>query len=132
VVDQGRTYIFRLREAEWSDGGKVTAADVVIILKRAIAPQSRNPLKPFLTAIDDIVSMTDQVIEVRLSRPRPDLLKLFAQPELAVRREIRRAGADPSGSPRPRPIRSCCARRSIPRGRPTTRSPSPAPSRTSS
>ena len=95
VVDQGRTYIFRLREAEWSDGGKVTAAEVVIILKRAIAPPSRNPLKPFLTAIDDIVSMTDQVIEVRLSRPRPDLLKLFAQPELAVRRENPPGGSGP-------------------------------------
>ena len=95
VIDQGRTYIFRLREAEWSDGGKVTAADVVVILKRAIAPSSRNPLKPFLTAIDDIVSMTDQVIEVRLSRPRPDLLKLFAQPELTVRRENPPGGSGP-------------------------------------
>ncbi|GAH31670.1 unnamed protein product, partial [marine sediment metagenome] len=28
--------------------------------------------------------MTPQVIEVRLSRPRPDLLKLFAQPEMAI------------------------------------------------
>jgi peptide/nickel transport system substrate-binding protein len=95
VIDQGRTYIFRLRETEWSDGGKVTAADVAIILKRAIAPSSRNPLKPFLTAIDDIVSMTDQVIEVRLSRPRPDLLKLFAQPELTVRRENPPGGSGP-------------------------------------
>ena len=95
VIDQGRTYIFRLREAEWSNGGKVTAADVAIILKRAIAPQSRNPLKPFLSAIDDIVAMTDQVIEVRLSRPRPDLLKLFAQPELAIRREKPPGGSGP-------------------------------------
>jgi peptide/nickel transport system substrate-binding protein len=95
VIDQGRTYIFRLREAEWSNGGKVTAPDVAIILKRAIAPQSRNPLKPFLTAIDDIVAMTDQVIEVRLNHPQPDLLKLFAQPELAVHRENPPGGSGP-------------------------------------
>ena len=95
VIDQGRTYIFRLREAEWSNGGKVTAADVAIILKRAIAPQSHNPLKPFLSAIDDIVAMTDQVIEVRLSHPRPDLLKLFAQPELAIRKENPPGGSGP-------------------------------------
>jgi peptide/nickel transport system substrate-binding protein len=95
VVDQGRTYIFRLREAEWTNGDKVAAADVAIVLKRAIAPQSRNPLKPFLTAIDDIVVMTDQVIEVRLSRPHPDLLKLFAQPELAIRRENPPSGSGP-------------------------------------
>ncbi|MGN6820022.1 MAG: ABC transporter substrate-binding protein [Sphingomonas sp.] len=95
VIDQGRTYIFRLREAEWSNGGKVTAADVAIVLKRAIAPQSHNPLKPFLTAVDDIVAMTDQVIEIRLNRPRPDLLKLFAQPELAIRRENPPGGSGP-------------------------------------
>lgn len=95
VVDQGRTYIFRLREAEWRGGGAVTAQDVAIILKRAIAPGSKNPLKPFLSAIEDIVPMTDQVIEVRLSRPRPDLLKLFAQPELAVLRMTPIGGTGP-------------------------------------
>ena len=95
VVDQGRTYIFRLREAEWSNGAKVTAEEVAIILRRAIAPGSRNALKPFLSAIDDIVAMTEQVIEVRLSRPRPDLLKLFAQPDLAVLRMSPPGGTGP-------------------------------------
>ncbi|THD35291.1 MAG: ABC transporter substrate-binding protein [Sphingomonas sp.] len=95
VIDAGRTYIFRLREAEWSDGAKVSAADVATILKRAIAPGSRNPLKPFLGAIDDVAVMTDAVIEIRLSRPRPDLLKLFAQPELAILRENPLGGSGP-------------------------------------
>ncbi|MDB5680031.1 MAG: transporter substrate-binding protein, partial [Sphingomonas bacterium] len=95
VIDAGRTYIFRLREAEWSDGAKVTAVDVATILKRAIAPSSRNPLKPFLSAIDDVAVMTDAVIEVRLSRPRPDLLKLFAQPELAILRQNPLGGSGP-------------------------------------
>ncbi|MEO5492738.1 MAG: ABC transporter substrate-binding protein [Sphingomonas sp.] len=95
VIDAGRTYIFRLREAEWSDGAKVTATDVATILKRAIAPTSRNSLKPFLSAIDDIAVMTDAVIEVRLSRPRPDLLKLFAQPELSILRQKPLGGTGP-------------------------------------
>ena len=86
VTDGGMSYIFRLSEVRWSDGGEVTAAEVVRHLRRQIAPASHNPLKPFLTAIDDIVAMTPQVIEVRLIRPRPDLLKLFAQPELAITR----------------------------------------------
>lgn len=84
VIDNGMSYIFRLREAEWSDGSRVTAAQIVERLRRQIAPQSRNPLRPYLTAVDEIVEMTPQVIEVRLKRPRPDLLKLFAQPELAL------------------------------------------------
>ncbi|WP_299649648.1 ABC transporter substrate-binding protein [Sphingomonas bacterium] len=86
VTDQGTSYIFRLREARWADGRAVTAEQVVARLRRQLAPPSRNPLKPFLTAIDEIVVMTPQVIEVRLSRPRPDLLKLFAQPEMAIAR----------------------------------------------
>ena len=84
VIDQGTSYIFRLRDAQWPDGSAVTADQVVAQLRRQIAPGSRNPLAPFLTAIDEIVTMTPQVIEVRLLRPRPDLLKLFAQPELAL------------------------------------------------
>ncbi|HEU0044432.1 ABC transporter substrate-binding protein [Sphingomonas sp.] len=86
VIDDGASYIFRLREAGWADGQPVSAEQVVAQLRRQIAPGSRNPLLPFLSAIDEIVIMTPQVIEVRLSRPRPDLLKLFAQPELAILR----------------------------------------------
>ncbi|MEG3093069.1 ABC transporter substrate-binding protein [Sphingomonas sp. PB1R3] len=84
VIDDGGSYIFRLREAKWNDGTPVTADQVVPILRRLTSAQSGNPLAPFLTAIDEIVVMTPQVIEVRLSRPRPDLLKLFAQPEMAI------------------------------------------------
>ncbi|MFM9828491.1 MAG: ABC transporter substrate-binding protein [Sphingomonas sp.] len=95
VIDDGRSYIFRLRETEWSDGERVTAAEVVKYLARQMAPGSRNPLAPYLTAIDEIVEMTPQVIEVRLKRPRPDLLKLFAQPELAVLNPATRGGTGP-------------------------------------
>jgi peptide/nickel transport system substrate-binding protein len=95
VIDDGMSYIFRLREAEWGDGERVTAADVVKVLRRQIAPPSRNPLAPYLTAIDDIVEMTPEVIEIRLKRPRPDLLKLFAQPELAIFRTHPPGGSGP-------------------------------------
>lgn len=93
VTPDGRSYIFRLRDAAWPDGQPVTAEQVVRILRRAAAPDSRNPLAPFLQVIDEIVAMTPQVIEVRLKSPRPDLLKLFAQPELAIVRN--RAGTGP-------------------------------------
>ena len=95
VIDGGMSYIFRLREGDWGDGTPVTAEQVVAILKRQIASASRNPLAPFLTAIDEIVVMTPQVIEVRLARPRPDLLKLFAQPELGLLRTLPPGGSGP-------------------------------------
>ena len=110
VIDEGASYIFRLREARWADGSPMLAGQVAARLQRQIASASRNPLKPFLSAIDEIVVMTPQVIEVRLSRPRPDLLKLFAQPELAILRVGRSAGTGPlqasgaAGSPVLRPV----------------------------
>ncbi|WP_066661967.1 MULTISPECIES: ABC transporter substrate-binding protein [unclassified Sphingomonas] len=103
VSDEGRSYIFRIRNAEWPDGSKVTAGDVVASLRAAIAPSARSPHAPFVAVIDEIVEMTPQVIEVRLKHPRPDLLKLFAQPEFAILRRPRLSGtgplrADPKGS----------------------------------
>jgi len=84
VSDDGLSYIFRVAATQWPDGRKVTAQQVARILNRDFAPRSRNPLKDPLGAVDDIVAMTDRVIEVRLAAPRPNLLALFAQPELGV------------------------------------------------
>ncbi len=84
VIDNGTSYIFRLRDARWQDGRPVTAGQVVAALRHQVLRGSRNPLAPFLSAVEEIVEMTPEVIEIRLSRPRPDLLKLFAQPELAI------------------------------------------------
>ena len=106
VIDGGLRYIFRLRPARWSDGRSISAAEVVAILKRRL--RAPGPLTPYLTAIDDIVEMTPQVLEVRLDRPRPDLLKLFAQPELGVGRSRPRDGGGPfrlAGDGRLTPVR---------------------------
>ena len=84
VIDGGRSLIFRLSDARWPDGSAVVARDVVAQLRRALASRPGNTLAPYLTAIDEIVAMTPQVVEVRLTYPRPDMLKLFAQPELGI------------------------------------------------
>ena len=86
VSDDGMSYIFRLAAAKWPDGRDITAQQVARLLKRSIGPRSRNPLKDALGAVDDIVAMTDRVIEIRLTAPRPNLLAILAQPELAVLR----------------------------------------------
>lgn len=95
VTDAGRSYIFRLRDAQWADGAPVTAKQVVASLRAAIAPRARSPLAPFVAVIDEVVEMTPQVIEIRLKHPRPDLLKLFAQPEMAILRGGKLAGTGP-------------------------------------
>ena len=84
VTDDGLSYIFRLATAEWPDGRKITADQVARLLKREIASKSRNSLKEQFGAIDEIVAMTDRVIEISLVAPRPDLLSLLAQPQMAI------------------------------------------------
>lgn len=95
VFDDARSYIFRLGESRWPNGQPVTAGEIVRVLRRAVAANSRSRLAPHLAVIDEIVEMTPQVIEVRLKSPRPDLLNLFAQPEMAVFRAPDFAGSGP-------------------------------------
>jgi oligopeptide transport system substrate-binding protein len=84
VSDDGLSYIFRLASGEWPDGSKITAQQVARTLKRQIAARSKNSLKDALGAVADIVAMTDRVIEIQLIAPRPNLLPLLAQPEMAI------------------------------------------------
>ena len=92
VSDDGLSYIFRLASGEWPNGGKVTAHQVARILRRELAGNSSNPLKDTLGAVDEIVAMTDRVLEIRLRAPRPNLLQLLAQPEFALVREGQGSG----------------------------------------
>ena len=92
VSDDGLSYIFRLAKAEWPSGRPITAKDVVRIFKRQIAASSRNPIKDTVGAIDEVVAMTDRVIEIRLLAPRPNLLQLLAQPEFGLLRDGQGSG----------------------------------------
>ena len=84
VTDDGLDYIFRLSSGSWPDGRKIDAQQVARQLKRELGGRSRNALKDQLGAIQDIVAMTDRVIEISLVAPRTDFLALLAQPEAAI------------------------------------------------
>src|SRR5688572_8773949 len=84
VSDDGLSYIFRLQTGEWPDGRKIRADDIAGILRRQLRPASTNPLKDTLGAVSEVVAMTDRVIEMRLTAPRPNLLQLLAQPEFGL------------------------------------------------
>ena len=92
VSDDGLSYIFRLAAANWPDGRKITAEQVVRLLKRQLAGRSKNSLKDNLGAIEDIVAMTDRVIEISLVAPRPDLLSFLAQPQMTIVRNGQGSG----------------------------------------
>ena len=87
VTDDGLSYIFRLQSGEWPAGGKVTAYQVARLLKRQLAARSKNEIKDTFGVISEIVPMTDRVLEIRLIAPRPNLLQLLAQPEMAISRD---------------------------------------------
>ncbi|MBB5685576.1 ABC transporter substrate-binding protein [Sphingobium boeckii] len=92
VSDDGMSYIFRLRDAAWADGRPVTANDVVAGLRAAMSDGGNNRLAMLLGAVDKIVAVTPQVIEIRLKAPRPLLLPLLAQPELGLIRRAQGSG----------------------------------------
>lgn len=84
VEEDGRSYIFRLRRAFWGDGARVTATDVARILTARIAALRRiDPAGP-LDSVEAVVPMTGEVIEIRLAAPRPFLLQMLAQPQMAL------------------------------------------------
>jgi peptide/nickel transport system substrate-binding protein len=87
VSDDGLSYIFRLAADEWPDGRKIMARDIARILKRQLRNPRGSATRDALGAVEDVVAMTDRVIEIRLAAPRPNLLELLAQPDLALIRD---------------------------------------------
>ncbi len=84
VVDEGRSYIFRLRRAFWANGTRVTAPDVARMLTARIESLRRLDPDGPLDAVQAVVPMTGEVIEIRMAAPRPFVLQMLAQPQMAV------------------------------------------------
>ena len=82
VTEDGLSYIFRLRNTDWPDGSPMSADDIQSGLQRALRQLRGTSLGLDLSKIDEIRAMTGRVIEVRLTSPMPDFLRLLAQPEL--------------------------------------------------
>ena len=82
VTEDGLSYIFRLRDSTWPDGEEITATDIRQQLRGALTRLRGTSLGLDLAKVRDIRAMTGRVIEVRLTSPMPDFLRLVAQPEL--------------------------------------------------
>ena len=84
ATSDGLSTIFRLRPAIWPNGKQVTSDEVARRARAIIAPNSRNPLRDAFDSIEEINPTTPDVIEFRLTTPRPPLLELLAQPEASI------------------------------------------------
>jgi len=85
VTDDGKSYIFRLRDGTWRNGGRIAASQVKTALQDAIKALKGSSLALDLSGIDEIRAMTGRVVEIRLVRQMPHFLQLLAQPELGLR-----------------------------------------------
>jgi oligopeptide transport system substrate-binding protein len=82
VTDDGLSYIFRLRDSEWPDGEQITAGDVRVLLREAMTRLRGTSLGLDFAKVAEVRAMTARVIEIRLTGPMPDFLRLLAQPEM--------------------------------------------------
>ena len=87
VSDDGLSYIFRLGAGEWPDGRRIMAREVARLLNRLLRAGQDDSTRGALGVVEEVVAMTDRVIEIRVRAPRPNLLHLLAQPEFALIRE---------------------------------------------
>jgi oligopeptide transport system substrate-binding protein len=93
VTDDGRSYIFRLRDGTWPDGRDLTAESARAALNEAIRRLRGTSLGLDLAPVAEVRAMAGRVIEIRLSSPVPTLIQLLAQPELALSRGAGGSGA---------------------------------------
>lgn len=84
VTGDGLSYIFRLRDGQWRDGSPITGETARAALRQSLAALAGTPLAQEFAAIEDVRVMAGRVVEIRLTRPAPDLLQLLAQPELGL------------------------------------------------
>jgi oligopeptide transport system substrate-binding protein len=92
VTDDGLSYIFRLRDSTWPGGDEIAAPEVRDQLRRTIARLAGTSLALDLANIREVRAMTGRVIEVQLTAPAPDFLRLLAQPELGFTKSGSGAG----------------------------------------
>lgn len=87
VTDDGLSYIFRLRSSQWLDGEEITSGQVRRMLLDSLRRLDGTTLGLDLAKINDVRAMTGKVIEIRLTGPMPDFLRLLAQPEMGFVRD---------------------------------------------
>lgn len=84
VADDGRSYIFRLRDGDWPDGTDLTGESARDSLQRVMRELRGTSLGLDLAQVAQVRAMAGRVVEIRLTSPMPDFLRLVAQPEMAL------------------------------------------------
>ncbi|MEP5936954.1 MAG: ABC transporter substrate-binding protein [Erythrobacter sp.] len=86
ITDDGKSYIFRLRDMQWPDGDNITAQQVRRLLLDKQRRLAGTSLGLDLAKVAEVRAMTGRVIEVQLTAAMPEFLRLLAQPEMGFSR----------------------------------------------
>lgn len=93
VTDDGRSYIFRLRDGTWQgNAGELTAKSAKAAFDVRLRKVRGTSLALDLKVIDEVRVMAGRVVEIRLKHAMPNLLQLLAQPELGLTYEDQTGG----------------------------------------
>lgn len=84
ITDDGLSYIFKLRDTTWPNGDRVSSRDVQALLREDMRFLEKTSFGHDLDKISDIRAMAGRVIEIRLTSPMPEFLRLLAQPEMGL------------------------------------------------
>ena len=123
ISEDGKTYTFHLRDAKWSNGDAVTAADFVFGWQRAVDPANASEYSYMLSDIGQVVNaaeiiagekpvtdlgvtaVDDKTLEVQLNVPVSYFLSLMYSPP-SIRST--RLSSTPARTPSaPAPTRCC-------------------------
>ena len=95
VFDEGRSIVFRLRPTHFPDETPIKASHAVSVIESARRGRAGPQVRDLLSGVTRVSAPLDTVVELRLSTPQPELLELFATPQLAIRQPGRRAAVGP-------------------------------------
>ncbi|MFZ5610492.1 MAG: peptide ABC transporter substrate-binding protein [Pseudomonadota bacterium] len=104
VSEDGKVYVFTLRQARWSDGAPITAQDFVFSFRRLLAPATQSPFAAYYfvlrngkavhdgTMLPDslgVEALSAHILRLTLEQPMPALMGLLShQSALPVPRHV--------------------------------------------
>jgi oligopeptide transport system substrate-binding protein len=83
VSDNGLFIVLRLRPLSAADGRPILAADIARALERHRTrgtPEARR----LLAGVEAVLAPLEEVLELRLTTPQPEMLEVLARPDVAV------------------------------------------------
>ncbi len=84
ISNDGLAVVFRLRKAHYADGSDISASDAVAAIEAARKGQAGEGLASLLQGIRNVSTPLEDVVELQLSTPQPELLELLSMPALGI------------------------------------------------